>query len=236
MTHVMTMATILYVVVYVVVLFFYFFSETSGDLKRRSINKTILAVMFMAYAIFGTVFNILNQGPFIAISILLLVALVFCMIGDIVLLTDFTKGGIFFSVGNILLMIFNMLYLYSNGVAVVKWCWFPVVLLAIWGSYMIVKRKGYISFGKMDKPFSAYLLGVTLHGSLSIVGLLWLQDLKSVLIFAGSILYMISDYFISVATFKHPNYLETKAGKVSLRCNSLTYFVGLILIAVSTAV
>lgn len=236
MSHVLTMATIVYVLIYLVVLFCYFFSETSGNHKRRSINKTILAVMFMAYAIFGTVFNIVNDGPYKIISLVLITSLLFCMIGDIVLLKSFSKGGIYFSVGNILLMVFNMLYLSVNGISVLKWGWFPLVLLVIWGGYMKLKKRGFIDFGKMDKSFSMYLLGVTLHGSLSMVGLLWLHDLKSVLIFAGSILYMISDYFISIATFKYPDYKGTKAGKISLRCNSLTYFVGLILIAVSTAV
>lgn len=47
----MSIPMIVFVVAYVAVTIAYLFSETSGNFKRRAINKIFLASMFLIYAI-----------------------------------------------------------------------------------------------------------------------------------------------------------------------------------------
>ena len=65
-------------------LFCYFFSETSGNLTRRAINKMALASMFLI----NSAISIFKKGitPFSAI---LLLAIFFCFLGDFILLFSF---------------------------------------------------------------------------------------------------------------------------------------------------
>ena len=116
---------IIFVVAYLAVLLMYFFSETSGNFKRRAINKIILASMFYVFGLIMLYLNYdLNSYHFI-----FLIALTFAYIGDIVLLYSFSSGGIFFIISNIFFFIYEWLLVLNNNVDFYKMFWFLILLI-----------------------------------------------------------------------------------------------------------
>lgn len=220
----MTIGVLIYVIVYMGILVAYFFSETSGNFKRRVINKCILAAMFTALALY---LSVTNRQFAQTSGIILMFGILFAALGDVLLLWDFTKGGASFSVGNIILFAAYYVYFGENGVPFSAVWWFLLLHLAFLAFWYYLMKSGWINFGKYGIKMILYLWSVMLHGTLSIAGLTQLQDPKSLLMFIGSILFMISDWFICLHKFKY-----TKSKAVH-RLNSGTYFTGLILIALS---
>ncbi len=220
----MTLPMIIFVIAYVAVTISYFFSETSGNFKRRAINKIVLASMFLIYSIFETI----HLGLFGTIQIICLIGIIFAYIGDVWLLWSFTKGGVAFSVGNVILFAYVIVYITSNGLSYATVCWHLIIAAVLLGCFIFLVKKGWYNMPeKMQMPFTGYILSVTLHGTLSFAVLTQMQDVKTVLLCAGLVLFMISDYFISLHKFKY------KDSKLILRCNSGTYFIGLMLVALS---
>ncbi len=221
----MTVPMLIFVIVYMAMTVAYLFSETSGVFKRRAINKIALASLFLIYAIVET---IRLGNPYGAWQLLLLAGIVFCYIGDVWLLWSFTKGGIAFSIGNVIIFIAVNIYLSMKGIAFSSYWFFLLIFAVLIGGFMYLVKAGWFDMNEgMKKKFPLYIISVTLHGTLSIAGLFFLHDTKSVLLFVGLILFMISDYFISLHKFKY------KESKAILRCNSFSYFTGLMLAALS---
>ena len=92
-----------FIIAYLTILCLYFFSETSGNFKRRAVNKIALAVLFEAYAVSAY----LLHSPLFSMRMILPIGLFFAFLGDIFLLWNFVRGGICFSIGNF--CIFNNL-------------------------------------------------------------------------------------------------------------------------------
>ena len=71
-----------------------------------------------------------------------------------------------------------------------------------------------------------YVTTVTSHGMLSMAVASAVGGIHMILLAAGLVLFMISDYFLTTHKFiKHEKWV--------LRCNSGTYFTGMLLAAVS---
>ena len=214
---------IVYSVIYLGVLVAYFFSETSGNHKRRSINKIVLASMFLIPCIVGYIMNF-NSLDY---SLILLIGLVLCFIGDVLLLFSFTKGGISFMIGNILISAYLVIHILQNNVPHI----YPIVaviLFLIAGStFITLATKKVINLRNMFVPISFYILSVTLHGLLGLSLLVYYHNIHYILFSVGLALYMVSDYFLMTYKFKYPS------KKWVLRCNSGTYFVGMLLVALS---
>lgn len=221
----MTTTMIIFVIAYLAVTVSYFFSETSGNFKRRAINKIFLASMFLVYA----AVEMVRLQMFGSLQLLCFIGVIFAYIGDVWLLWDFLKGGISFAIGNVILFTYLNIYYYGMGLTVANYWWFIIPFAILVGGFIYLANTGWYEHlkGKMIKGFTIYITSVSLHGTLSIAGLCYLHDVKSVLLCAGLLLFMISDYFISLHKFK---YIESKA---ILRCNSGTYFIGLMLVALS---
>ena len=217
--------TVIFIFAYLFVMVAYFFSETSGNHDRRKVNKIILASMFIIYA-FIEMFHFHLWGGLFTICF---IGMVFCYIGDVWLLWSFTKGGISFAIGNVILFIFENLFFYSQGLTFGDYWWFLLILAVPYGTFLYLWFSGWYIRGSkkfMKYIFPFYILTVSLHGTLAIAGLILLKPAPTnFLLCTGLILFMISDYFISLHKFK---YLKSKA---ILRLNSGTYFTGLLLAA-----
>lgn len=221
----MPILTIIFIFAYLGVMVAYFFSETSGNHNRRKVNKIVLASMFILYA-FVEMFHFHLWGGLFTICF---IGMVFCFIGDVWLLWSFTKGGISFAIGNIILFIFENLFFYAQGLSFADYWWFLLILAVPYGIFLYLWFTDW--FLHKSKPvmkyiFPFYILTVTLHGTLAIAGLFLLKPAPTnFLLCSGLILFMISDYFIALHKFK---YLKSKT---ILRLNSGTYFTGLLLAA-----
>ena len=210
-----------FIIAYLALLCLYFFSETSGNFRRRAINKIALAVLFEAYAV-GAYYL---HSPLFTIRLVLPIGLFFAFLGDIFLLWNFVRGGICFSIGNFFLLLYEALLIRHAQIPLWKLAPSVVVFFLFWGSTMLLWQKEYIDFGNV-RIFPAYLFSVSLHGSIGAV-LAAVYPADGVRFFgAGVFLMMISDYILSVYKFK-------KGSNWILRCNSACYFIGTLFAALS---
>ena len=223
--------SIIFAVIYLGLLVSYFFSETSGNFKRRAINKIIMATMFWLYALFE-MFHLGLWG--IPWNLILMIGITFSYIGDVWLLWSFTKGGVAFGIGNAIIVAAIIKLAATMGIAFSAYWWFILIFLFFVSLFAILTKKGFYKDLKMPMlaAFLPYICSVTAHGTLSLAlifvfGAAGILGLKFALLFAGSILFMISDYFISWHNFRD------KESKAILRLNSGTYFTGLLLIVLS---
>ncbi len=219
----MNFITIIFCVAYVAVTICYLFSETSDNFPRRVINKVILATMFLCYGFSAYALNYEIKSW----HILFMVALVFSWLGDVVLLYDFNAGGILFIIGNVAFFIYSILLMIDMNFTFAKvWFIIPIFIL-LWGTMFVITQKKKLDFGKLRPALLAYLFSVTLHGTMGIGLAVNAPDAKTLVFGLGLILFMISDYFLMISKFGYPK------SKTLLRCNSSTYFIGLMLIVIS---
>ena len=210
-----------FIIAYLTVLCLYFFSETSGNFKRRAVNKIVLAVLFEAYAVAAY----LLHSPLFSMRMILPIGLFFAFLGDIFLLWSFVRGGICFSIGNFCLLAYEILLMRYEHISAFVLLPAGVIFLLFWGTTMLLYQKEFIDFSSV-KIFPAYLFSVSVHGSLGAV-LAAVCPASGVKLFgAGVFLMMVSDYILSVHKFK-------RGSNWILRCNSACYFIGTLLAALS---
>ncbi len=224
----MQLYTIIFIVAYLALLVSYFFSETSGNFKRRAINKIVMATAFITYIAFE-MFHFGRWGDPIMIE--LFIGIFFAYLGDVLLLWSFSKGGVSFAIGNGIIFASMIKFVMAKGLAFENFWWFLLIFAIFFGTFLILWYKGWYDYEEkpmMKNVFPLYIATVSLHGTLSIAALIMLPFSWNVLLLCvGLILFMISDYFISLHKFKY------KESKAILRLNSGTYFLGLMLAAVS---
>lgn len=217
----------IYIILYSLVLLLYLYTETTGNMKLRAPNKIILALGFLipSYIFFFT--N--ARFDYKSYEVLLLFGLLFAFIGDVTLLFDFKTGGYFFMAGNIIFSTFQFIHLIDNGIPFSTFFYIFIAYIVFMG-LIILGAKAWKRFnaGSMFAPIMAYLGSITLSGFMAIANLIYLSSITTVLLFSiGILLFMISDFFLMIRKFaiRHNN--------IMLRMNSLTYFGGMLLIAVS---
>ena len=81
--------------------------------------------------------------------------------------------------------------------------------------------------GKMRRPMTWYLSTILTHGIMGLALVVLLPGTKFVMMGIGSFLFMISDMILTAYRFVFNN------NKWLIRANSLTYFVGLLLIVLA---
>ncbi len=214
---------IIFCIAYLIVLVCYFFSETSGNLKRRAVNKCLMATMFLVYFLIESYRNGYWQQPLFFLCIL---AFVFSWIGDVWLLFNFMYGGISFMVGNIFFTSYLIVLSVQKGLTFAQIWWAIPLFAAAASVFYIMYFTKKIDFKKTGILMPIYVTTVTSHGMLSVPVALGIGDTHMALLSAGLVLFMISDYFLTVHKFvAHEKWI--------LRCNSGTYFTGMLLAAVS---
>lgn len=230
------MAVLIFALAYIALTVLYFFSETSGNFKRRAVNKITLAVLFLAF--FSAFFFKKDYiGTYGAYQIVGLVGFLFAFLGDIALLWSFMAGGVLFIIGNISLFIYELLIFSKSGISPSHYWWCLLIfagLMTYMYSAYFTKR---IDFGKVGIAMPVYVTSVTLHGSMALGMLANASLLQSAsagsfvhftLFGLGLFLFMVSDYFLTAHEFVNKN-------NWVLRCNSGTYFIGMMLAAISFA-
>ncbi len=215
----------LFVLLYLVTLCCYFFSETSGNFKRRAFNKIILASEFLVYAII----IYFTKYPPNTYHAILMLAIAFSWAGDVLLLYSFVKGGIPFTIGNLLFVAYMIVYMGELGVTFSQVWWCIPLFAAMWITLHVLTMKGWLT-GKHKVGFARYCLSSTAHGCLGVAFAATCPTPRVLLLGIGLMLFTISDYFLALHNFKAP------ASKAILRLNSGTYFVGLLLIVLSLTI
>jgi len=211
----------LFIIVFLGVLVSYFFSETSGNFKRRVVNKVILATLFLAY-FFAAFARNYSLDSFHALAV---AAFVFSWLGDIFLLFSFMRGGIMFMIGNLFFFAYELLLCRDLGIDPSRVWWFSLIFAAGWGGFFALYLRGWLKIP--FKIFILYIATVTLHGSMGIAMAAARPTPKMALFGVGLALFMVSDYFLTLHNFKF------KESKAILRLNSGTYFTGMLLAALS---
>lgn len=212
---VMEIARKVFIIIYLITMVNYFFSETSGNFKRRAINKILLASMFLLFSIYGFIYN---QSE---INIFLLIAIIFSFLGDVLLLFSFNVGGMAFIIGNICFSIYLLVIYYNKGLLL----WPFIFLFGIfYGFYLYLLKSGYLNLGN-KKIFSLYMASIVAHGCLGL--LLTLHNIFAVhsVLGCGLTLFMLSDFFLA------SHYFHDKNNKWILISNSGCYFTGMMLVA-----
>ena len=215
---------IVFSVIYVLFLCAYFVTRVGDNIKHRAINKTILATMYLVYAI--VMFHV---GGFSGYHYVMMAALFLAYMGDLFLIFDLNRGGDFFLAGNVCFATFYLASLKAANVPFVNYFWVFIIwaILISLFIYLAKKYPNVLKLGKMKYPMALYLSSITLHGLLGLVSAIFIGTTPLIVMGIGSVSFMISDYILTLDRFVIPK------RKWLIRCNSLTYFVGLLLIVLS---
>ena len=214
---------IVFCCVYLVVLVCYFFSETSGNLKRRAVNKILMASMFLVYFL---VESYRNGYWFQPLFFLCIIAFILSWVGDVWLLFNFMYGGIAFMVGNVFFTAYLIALAVQNDLTFTQLWWAIPLFIAASSVCYVLHFTKKVDFKKTGILMPVYVTTVTSHGMLSVAVAAATGGTHLILLSVGLVLFMISDYFLTTHKFiSHKNWI--------LRCNSGTYFTGMLLAAVS---
>lgn len=217
---------IAFIAVYGVALFAYFFTRVGNKLAYRAVNKMVMATMYLVYAI--VMFSVCKLS---GIYYVLMAALFLAYLGDLFLVFDFGRGGDFFLAGNICFATFYLASLAERAVPFVNYFWVLIVWAVLVSviAVLFVKLPNVFKLGKMKWVMLFYLASITLHGVMGLAAIIYIDELSYLIMGIGSLLFMVSDYIITVDRFVVKN-------KWITRSNSLTYFSGLLLIALSIGI
>lgn len=201
-----------------------FCSRVCDNIKHRAINKYILATMYLVYAI--TMFHTQNLAGHYYV---LMAALFLAYLGDFFLVLDLNRGGYFFLAGNVCFATFYLATLTKYAIPFVNYFWVFIGVAILIGTFILLAKKypNVFKLGKMKYPMALYLLSITLHGLLGLATAIFVGTTSLVIMGIGSVLFMASDYILTVDRF------VIQKNKWIIRCNSLTYFSGLLLIVLS---
>ncbi len=215
---------IVFSVIYALFLCAYFVTRVGDNIKHRAINKTILATMYLVYAI--VMFHV---NGFSGYHYVMMAALFLAYMGDLFLIFDLNRGGDFFLAGNVCFATFYLASLKASKVPFVNYFWVFIIWAVLISLFIYLAKKypNVLKLGKMKYPMALYLSSITLHGLLGLVTAIFVGSTALVVMGIGSVSFMISDYILTLDRFVIPK------RKWLIRCNSLTYFVGLLLIVLS---
>ena len=215
---------IIFSAIYIIFLFAYFITRVGNNIKHRAINKFILATMYMIYAI--VMFHVNNLSGY---HYVMMAALFLAYLGDLFLVFDLNRGGDFFLAGNVCFATFYLATLKQYEVPFTKYFWVFILWASLISLFIFLAKKypNVLKLGKMKYPMALYLSSITLHGLLGLVSAIFVGTTPILVMGIGSVLFMTSDYILTVDRF------IIQKNKWIIRCNSLTYFVGLLLIALS---
>lgn len=215
---------IIFSIIYVLFLCAYFVTRVGDNIKHRAINKFILATMYLVYAI--VMFHVKGLSGH---HYVMMAALFLAYLGDLFLVFDLNRGGDFFLAGNVCFATFYLASLIGNGVPFLYYFWVFILWAGLISLFIFLANKypNVLKLGKMKYPMALYLSSITMHGLLGLVTAIFVGTPALVVMGIGSVLFMTSDYILTVDRF------VIQKNKWIIRSNSLTYFIGLLLIALS---
>ncbi len=215
---------IVFIVLYAIALFAYFFTRVGNKLAPRAINKMILASMYLVFAIVVFHTNGLKEHYYVFMA-----ALFLAFMGDLFLIFDFNRGGDFFLAGNVCFSVFYLASLIDNGVPFANFFWVFIVWAVLVATFatLFFKLPNVFKMSRKRIPMTLYLSSITLHGLLGLASLIFIGGQSYILMGIGSLLFMLSDYILTVDRF------VIQKNPWIVRSNSLTYFSGLLLLVLS---
>jgi hypothetical protein len=219
-----------FIIIYCLFLILYFYTRplnenvNSKKIWNRAINKYIMATMYLVYAIIH-----FKNFEFLSFHLILMIALFFAYLGDIFLVFDVNRGGDFFYAGNICFSIYYIALFLDKGLKFGNFFWVLIIWAVLLGGFIIASSKlpKIFKLGKMKFPMTFYLSSIMLHGSFGIGAMILLPSTATFVLGLGSVMFMLSDFILTVDKFVIRN------TKWVVRLNSLFYFGGLLLIALS---
>jgi len=218
---------IVFIAVYLIALCCYFRTRTSGNKKHRAINKYIMASMYLILA----VVTFVSKYEFASYQTLLMAALIFAWLGDVFLVFDFGRGGDFFLAGNVCFTLYEQIVLVDRGGYGFRnfaWTFVVVGLMLAVVIFTSGRWPDKIKMGKMRWPMTFYLSSIFMHGITGLALIIMMPGTSYAMMGLGSFLFMISDIVLNLYRFVFND------NKWLIRTNSLTYFVGMLLIVLST--
>ena len=217
-----------FIAIYLIALCCYFKTRTSENRKARAINKYIMATMYLAFAV--VIF--FRKYEFASYQTLLMAALILAWLGDVFLVFDFNRGGDFFLAGNICFVLYEQIVLVDRGgywFNDFAWTYVAAGLMLAFAIFATGRWPERIVMGRMRWPMMFYLSSIFMHGMTGLALMLMMPGTSYAMQGLGSVLFMISDIDLNLYRFVFNN------NKWLVRFNSLTYFTGLLLIVLSTA-
>lgn len=217
-----------FIVIYLLALCCYFKTRTSGNIKARALNKYLMATMYLVFAI--VIF--FKRYDFASYQTLLMAALILAWLGDIFLVFDFGRGGDFFLAGNICFVLYEQIVLVDRGGYGFRdfaWTYAVAAVMLAFVIFASGRWPDKIKMGKMRWPMTFYLSSIFMHGITGLALMLMMPGANYALLGLGSFLFMVSDIDLNLYRYVFNN------NKWLVRFNSLTYFTGLLLIVISTA-
>ena len=209
--------------IYALLILCYFITETGKSRMMRAVNKTALSSMYLSNFVICFFMSGIQFDNSVALC---LPAFLFCFLADIVLIFDFVKGAIVFSVGNICFTAYSVMLIAGHGLTFRDVWWCVIVFVAIFGGFFVAVKHFRMDYSKYGIKMPLYLFVVTLHGSLGTAMAVLCDDLASELFGLGLVMFMISDYLLVI-------YKIHSKRKLLLRTNSGMYFVGIMLASMS---
>jgi len=218
---------IYFIILYIAVLILYFYTETSGKMYLRAPNKIILASLFFIFA----VVQFQSHYEFLSFHLLLMAGLFMAWMGDVFLLFDLNRGGDFFLCGNICFFMYELAACVNASRSIADFWWVFLLVVILVGLFILLAKKfpNTLKLGKMKLPMTLYISSIVLHGMMGLALMILFPGAKLALLGLGSVLFMISDFILTVDKFVIRN------NKWILRSNSAFYFTGLLLIVLSMA-
>ena len=158
-------------------------------------------------------------------------ALIFAWLGDVFLVFDFGRGGDFFLAGNVCFTLYEQIVLVDRGGYGFRnfaWTFVVVGLMLAVVIFTSGRWPDKIKMGKMRWPMTFYLSSIFMHGITGLALIIMMPGTSYAMMGLGSFLFMISDIVLNLYRFVFND------NKWLIRTNSLTYFVGMLLIVLST--
>ncbi len=217
----MSWLKIVYLCVYGALLIAYMACKALRVSRRfRGPVKMALSAMFVGVGVSACIFF---KGE--TLAVVLTVGLAFAAAGDFFLVfmdkrANFHRGVVAFGIANAVMIAYSVL---SFG-----WRWWSLAVFAVlYAANIVLQKTGVYSYGKSAVYLNVYLVLVGYNGSLGITLISGgTANLSAFLFGLGALLFFLSDLCLGIHAYK----LRRRSVDVM---NSLLYFSGLMLIAVS---
>ena len=208
-----------FISIYCLLLVIYMVTKVVGRKSAfRAVNKMMLVIVYLAVVIY-TIFKKAD-----VYNILVLVALIFAGAGDAFLLcvsnrNKFHAGVVSFGISNFMLIVISL--------AMYGWQWWSIVIFVVlYCINVLLQYKKVYTYGKSKWFLNIYLIFVGYSGCLGLANAIVATTLPAILYGVGAFMFFVSDILLGMYYFKfRKSYVDV--------LNSLLYFGGIILIAIS---
>ncbi|MEG2881711.1 MAG: lysoplasmalogenase family protein [Christensenella sp.] len=217
------------VAVYLVLLKLYIREDIGGEFDHATKLKMTLSATFCAVGALGLVSSVIYGLPCVSIaaSALILCALVCALTGDYFLrfitrdAKKFNRGVLFFA-GAQAFLLASMFFVQGVGVAE-----FIVTAVLLCAALVLMKKQNW-QLGSSQIPLTVYMILLSLMMAKAVVTVVQdgFSSISYLLTAVGAVLFWTSDLLLGIWNY-HSRKDSINAG------NSVTYFVGTLLIAIS---